>query len=53
MFLVGPESGLTLDETSHLRELGARGVKLHGNILRTETAPIAALAVIAQAFHSS
>lgn len=45
-FCVGPESGLTELEEAHLRQLDARGVRLHPNILRTETAPLVALSLI-------
>lgn len=36
--LMGPESGLAQEEITHLNTLGAQGVTLHPNILRTETA---------------
>ncbi len=45
IFFVGPEAGLTDHEEEKLRELGAQGVKLHSNILRTDTAGIAALSI--------
>lgn len=48
IFCIGPESGFNPEEEISLKTLNARGVKLHNNILRTDTAPIAALAVIAQ-----
>lgn len=47
IFFVGPESGFTTEEDAKLRQLNAQGVKLHGNILRTETAALAALSIIA------
>lgn len=46
IFCTGPESGLTAAEINHLKALGAQGVKLHQSILRTDTASIAALALI-------
>lgn len=46
LFFTGPESGFEEDEEQKLRELGAKGVKLHSNILRTDTASIAALSLI-------
>ncbi len=47
-FFVGPEAGFTDEETCHLRKLGATGVSLHNNILRTDTAPLVALSLIYQ-----
>ncbi len=47
-FLIGPEAGFSNAEVSHMRQLGAKGVSLHQNILRTDTAPIVALSVISQ-----
>jgi 16S rRNA (uracil1498-N3)-methyltransferase len=45
MFLVGPEKGFDPRESSHLLQiLHAKGVRLHPNILRAETAPLCALA---------
>ncbi len=46
LFFVGPEAGFTSDETDHLRKLGAQGVRIHPHILRTDTAPLAALSII-------
>lgn len=46
LFFVGPEAGFTDQEESHLRALGARGVKLHRHILRTDTAPLLAFGLI-------
>lgn len=40
---IGPEKGLSSQELSHLSSLGAAGVTLHPNILRTETAALCAL----------
>lgn len=45
--VVGPEGGLAREEVSALAGLGARGVSLGTRILRTETAALAALAVMA------
>jgi 16S rRNA (uracil1498-N3)-methyltransferase len=42
LFFIGPESGLAAEETAFLEENGVKGVKLHKNILRTDTAAIAA-----------
>ncbi len=44
-FFIGPEAGLTADEEAHLMQLGAQGVNLHPNILRTDTASLVALAL--------
>lgn len=46
IFCVGPESGFSSDEITALEGLGANGVKIHHNILRTETAAITALSLI-------
>lgn len=46
LFVVGPEAGLNDQEEEKLRQLGATGVKLHANILRTDTAPIVAFSLI-------
>lgn len=44
---IGPESGFDPRETEHLKEvLGATGVRLHENILRTETASIAGIVIL-------
>lgn len=45
-FAIGPEGGFHKDEEASLRQLGARGVRLHPLILRTDTAPIVALSLI-------
>jgi 16S rRNA (uracil1498-N3)-methyltransferase len=45
--VIGPESGLSLREEALLKEKGAKGVKLAEAILRTDTAPIVALGLIA------
>lgn len=44
---IGPEGGFSPQEIQRLKDLGAIGISLHPNILRTDTAPIAALAMIA------
>lgn len=44
--VVGPEGGLAREEVAALGALGARGVTLGSRILRTETAALAALAVM-------
>lgn len=44
--VVGPEGGLAREEVAALVALGARGVTLGSRILRTETAALAALAVM-------
>lgn len=43
-FVNGPESGFSKAELQTMRVLGFKGVSLHRNVLRTETAPLAALA---------
>lgn len=49
LFFIGPEAGFTPQETHRLLSLGAQGVKLHPNILRTDTASLVALTLIAAA----
>ena len=44
--VAGPEGGLTAGETEMLRERGFHAVTLGPRILRTETAPVAALAAL-------
>ena len=44
--IIGPEGGMGAAEVAELRERGAVSVSLGKRILRTETAPIAAVAVI-------
>lgn len=46
IFYVGPESGFTSSEIQIMQKMKIRGVKLHRNILRTETAAMAACALI-------
>ena len=52
-FFVGPEKGFSENEIALLISRGAKGVSLHKNILRTDTAPLAALALASQALSSS
>lgn len=44
--LVGPEGGLSADERAQAGEMGFQAVRLGPRVLRTETAPLAALAAI-------
>lgn len=46
LFFIGPEAGLTNNEINILNSWGSHGVKLHKNILRTDTAPLVALSLI-------
>lgn len=46
IFFIGPESGFTEKEIAWLKKSKVRGVKLHENILRTDTAPLVALSLI-------
>jgi len=48
LFFIGPESGFSDDEEKALQKLGAKGVWLHPNVLRTDTASLAALVLMAQ-----
>lgn len=48
--VIGPEGGLTEEEVSELKKLGALAVSLGRNILRTETAAVAALSMIVYEF---
>lgn len=43
---IGPEAGFSPAELEHLKALGGQGRLLHENILRTETAAIAALVLL-------
>lgn len=45
IFFVGPEKGFTSTEVALLKKWGAKGVRLHPNVLRVDTAAIAALAL--------
>lgn len=44
--VAGPEGGFTLEEISMLRELGFHALTLGPRILRTETAPLAAISAL-------
>lgn len=46
IFFVGPEQGFHNEELALFKNWGAKGVKLHHNILRTDTAPLCALSLI-------
>jgi 16S rRNA (uracil1498-N3)-methyltransferase len=46
IFAIGPEKGFSPKEEDHLKSLHAHGVKLHHNILRTETAALVALSLV-------
>jgi 16S rRNA (uracil1498-N3)-methyltransferase len=46
VFVTGPEGGFSQQEIIGLKEKGALGVKLHENILRTETASLMALSLL-------
>lgn len=48
IFFIGPESGFDKSEVEVLRQHHIRGVTLHHNILRTDTAAIVALALCSQ-----
>jgi 16S rRNA (uracil1498-N3)-methyltransferase len=48
IFFTGPESGFSQQEESLIKQWGGTGVKLHSNILRTDTASLAALSIIQQ-----
>ena len=50
IFFVGPETGFSSSEKDRLCELQAQGVRLHPNILRTDTASLTALSVISNYF---
>ncbi len=43
---IGPESGFTPQEITHLTTLGATPIRLHRNTLRTDTAALAALTLL-------
>ena len=53
IIFIGPESGFSDAESKKLVQLNAHGVKLHRNILRTDTAALAALSVIEQMIASN
>lgn len=47
---IGPEGGFTDDEELILKKMGAHGIKLHNNILRTDTAAIASIVLLSHAY---
>ncbi|MBS0650802.1 MAG: 16S rRNA (uracil(1498)-N(3))-methyltransferase [Verrucomicrobia bacterium] len=52
VFFIGPEKGFDPKETLFLKEnLRAQGVRLHRNILRVDTAPLAALSILSEMLH--
>jgi 16S rRNA (uracil1498-N3)-methyltransferase len=46
VFITGPEGGFSAQEMAALKEKGAIGVKLHPNILRTDTASVMAMSLL-------
>ncbi len=53
IFVTGPESGFNLEEINRLKALSGIGVKLHPHVLRTDTASIVALSLMAHwLFHA-
>ena len=46
ILLIGPEGGLTNDETGQVKQAGFSGIRLGPRILRTETAGIAAISAL-------
>lgn len=46
LICIGPESGFTEEEHNQLQVQGCTGIKLHFNILRTDTAAICALSLL-------
>ena len=47
-FFIGPEGGFSDGEVNIFKSWNSQGVKLHHNILRTDTAPLVALSIIHQ-----
>ena len=47
LFFIGPESGFSNEEIKSLETLNAKGVKFNNNILRTDTAAISAMTLLA------
>lgn len=45
LIAIGPEKGFAKEEVEHMKKIGMEGVCLHENILRTDTAAIASLAI--------
>lgn len=49
VLFIGPESGLSINEVEFLQKsLNVKGIRLHPNTLRTETAAICALSIFSQ-----
>jgi 16S rRNA (uracil1498-N3)-methyltransferase len=46
IFFVGPESGWGTEEMHELKSMGVQAVKLHDNILRTDTASLTAISLV-------
>jgi len=46
LFFIGPEGGFSEKESLVLKNLNVKGVRLHPNVLRTDTAPLVALSLI-------
>lgn len=46
IFLIGPESGFSQKEIDLMKQAHAHGVKLHENILRTDTASLVAVSLV-------
>lgn len=46
VFVTGPEGGFSEQEIQSLKDKGAHGVKLHNNILRTDTASVMAVSLM-------
>lgn len=46
LFVTGPESGFSPQELQFLDMKKARGVRINANLLRAETAPVAAMAIL-------
>lgn len=51
IFITGPEGGFSEEEVKLLKNQGAIGVKLHKNILRTETAALIAVGLLTHLKH--
>lgn len=52
MVCIGPESGFSAEEIEALEKMGAVGVRIHPNILRTDTASLAALSLISHLIYA-
>ena len=53
LFITGQEGGFSQQEVEALKEKGVIGVKLHTNILRTETASLMAISLLSHWLYSS